>query len=335
MTNSLSPQDHVRLESLWHELGECPDHFDLPGLLGRVIEMVPCDYASANEIDERHGVASSRYLPLDATAKADYHAFERHAHEHPVLRVVRLTGDGGPRRLSDVTSREQWHRLGLYQDFFRTMQVEHQAAFTAGDPAAPTAAAIALNRGAHDFDDRDMGVLTAVRPLFRLLYRLGAEQRRAAAAEIARGHPGHGVAVIGAVGHIESVDEVSARAMVAAFRVAPAAGDLAPAPVFTWLHGGAPTLEIVAEGSSVLVRRGPSLGDRRTVLFEVGRPPAGAPLTAREQQVLALVGEGCSNRAAARHLGVSQRTVEKHLEHAYLKLGVQNRTAAVHAAQGR
>ncbi|HEX8207871.1 MAG TPA: helix-turn-helix transcriptional regulator [Solirubrobacteraceae bacterium] len=53
-----------------------------------------------------------------------------------------------------------------------------------------------------------------------------------------------------------------------------------------------------------------------------------AGLTAREAQVMELVARGGSNRDAAEHLGVSGRTVEKHLERAFRKLGATSRSAA-------
>jgi DNA-binding CsgD family transcriptional regulator len=47
----------------------------------------------------------------------------------------------------------------------------------------------------------------------------------------------------------------------------------------------------------------------------------GEPLTAREEESYRFASEGMSNREIARHLGVSQRTVESHLQRAYRKLG--------------
>jgi DNA-binding CsgD family transcriptional regulator len=47
----------------------------------------------------------------------------------------------------------------------------------------------------------------------------------------------------------------------------------------------------------------------------------GEPLTAREREAYRFATEGRSNREIARHLGVSQRTVETHLQRAYRKLG--------------
>jgi DNA-binding CsgD family transcriptional regulator len=56
---------------------------------------------------------------------------------------------------------------------------------------------------------------------------------------------------------------------------------------------------------------------------------ASAGLTPRERQVLDRVAAGDSNLLIARRLGMRRRTVDKHLQHAYAKLGVGSRTAAV------
>ncbi len=53
------------------------------------------------------------------------------------------------------------------------------------------------------------------------------------------------------------------------------------------------------------------------------------PLTQREMDVLQWVACGKTNRDVAEILGMSPRTVNKHLEHIYEKLGVETRTAAV------
>jgi DNA-binding CsgD family transcriptional regulator len=58
-------------------------------------------------------------------------------------------------------------------------------------------------------------------------------------------------------------------------------------------------------------------------------PPEPTLLTAREREVLRWVGAGKSNVQIATILGTSPRTVQKHLEHVYVKLGVENRLAAV------
>jgi DNA-binding NarL/FixJ family response regulator len=52
-------------------------------------------------------------------------------------------------------------------------------------------------------------------------------------------------------------------------------------------------------------------------------------LTAREREMIDLVATGATNAQIATELGISASTVRKHLEHAYAKLEVSTRTAAV------
>lgn len=55
-------------------------------------------------------------------------------------------------------------------------------------------------------------------------------------------------------------------------------------------------------------------------------------ITAREAEVLLWLAHGKANRDIAEILGLSPRTVDKHLEQVYTKLGVENRTAAAACA---
>jgi DNA-binding NarL/FixJ family response regulator len=65
------------------------------------------------------------------------------------------------------------------------------------------------------------------------------------------------------------------------------------------------------------------------------RAPQEQTLTERELEVLALVARGLTNRAIGRQLALSEATVKTHLLHAFAKLGVADRTAAVTAALER
>jgi two-component system nitrate/nitrite response regulator NarL len=61
------------------------------------------------------------------------------------------------------------------------------------------------------------------------------------------------------------------------------------------------------------------------------RPEPAAPqlLSAREQEILALLATGASAPEIGRHLFLSTGTVKSHLQHVYEKLGVSDRAAAV------
>lgn len=68
-------------------------------------------------------------------------------------------------------------------------------------------------------------------------------------------------------------------------------------------------------------------------LFEPAAPAAEAePLTGREREVLALVGEGLSSKEIAKRLGISDLTVRKHRENLCRKLGARNAAELVACA---
>jgi DNA-binding NarL/FixJ family response regulator len=52
-------------------------------------------------------------------------------------------------------------------------------------------------------------------------------------------------------------------------------------------------------------------------------------MTPRELEVLAAIGEGLTNKAIARQLGISLHTVKFHVESIFRKLGVRTRTGAI------
>lgn len=70
--------------------------------------------------------------------------------------------------------------------------------------------------------------------------------------------------------------------------------------------------------------------DKFTAHGAVGFAPEG--LTEREQAVLRLLCEGCSNKQIAQKLFISVRTVEGRLNNIYSKLGVHSRAEAIVAA---
>jgi DNA-binding NarL/FixJ family response regulator len=63
-------------------------------------------------------------------------------------------------------------------------------------------------------------------------------------------------------------------------------------------------------------------------LLTARQPAALVELTSREREVLDLVRQGLANKAIARRLGISERTVKAHLGSVFQRLGVTDRTQA-------
>lgn len=105
-----------------------------------------------------------------------------------------------------------------------------------------------------------------------------------------------------------------------------------------WLLGAeADEIERAGAGGRVLRARrlgGVGLGETMWLLRlraadeNAGSRLATAALTPRETEVLSWIAKGKTNRDVAEILGMSPRTVNKHLEHVFEKLGVETRAAA-------
>jgi DNA-binding NarL/FixJ family response regulator len=71
------------------------------------------------------------------------------------------------------------------------------------------------------------------------------------------------------------------------------------------------------------------------VAAAVRRPRAADGLTAREREVIRLVGDGMSNKQIASTLGITERTAKFHVRQIMSKLGAENRAQAVALATRR
>jgi DNA-binding NarL/FixJ family response regulator len=85
-----------------------------------------------------------------------------------------------------------------------------------------------------------------------------------------------------------------------------------------------PALRAVAAGLLVRVP-----GGLRPDGFHAAADEAAPVLTPREAEILTLVGQGMSNKAVARELGISVHTVKFHLEALFAKLDATSRAEAV------
>jgi DNA-binding CsgD family transcriptional regulator len=89
---------------------------------------------------------------------------------------------------------------------------------------------------------------------------------------------------------------------------------------------------------------GPDFDARDRRVLELLRPHLDAALqrrvlppvelTPRETEVLRCVRDGLSNAQVARQLGITEATVEKHLEHVYARTGARSRVQALNLCSG-
>jgi hypothetical protein len=76
-----------------------------------------------------------------------------------------LTSDSGDSRLIlDFVTRREFHRLGLYGEFFALLGVEDQITVVFTEPSSAVRAAISIDRDRVSFDEHDRRLMDALRP---------------------------------------------------------------------------------------------------------------------------------------------------------------------------
>jgi DNA-binding CsgD family transcriptional regulator len=145
----------------------------LPGLA----RLVGCDSLSFTVLGAESGQVSITRHPDGISSPGSVAAFASYVHEHPLANYYRETGDARPIMISDFLSRQDFHRLNLYGEYFRSIPVEYQIAF--GLPAAGSEIiGIALNRAGSDFTEDERDLLSVIRvPLMTALERARQRQR--------------------------------------------------------------------------------------------------------------------------------------------------------------
>jgi len=280
--------------------------------------------------------------------------FEEHVFDHPLFVHYHRTRDGQPLRISDFLSRAQYHRLGLYNEFFRHTDTEYQTAFYLPVPP-PQSLGVALSRQHRDFTDRDCGILSILRPHLVQAHENAVAvtglQETVAGTAAALEEVEQGVVVLGSGARVQFMTQRARQWLGAYFKFRPRQGEHLPETLRRWvqeqgahLNGngavGTPRepLVLAREGFRLVVRLVSSAGQTLLLMHEQAIEVSAASLAPlglshREADVLHWVAEGKTNFEIGIILSISPRTVGKHLERIFQKLDVETRTAAVAAAR--
>jgi DNA-binding CsgD family transcriptional regulator len=310
--------------------------------------VVPAEVTAYNEINRQRRRIEVVMHPADADFPGSMQIFTQHMGEHPLFAAYQQ-GQGSAVKISDFLTRSQFRHTGLYNEFFRRMGVGYQMA--KGLPAPPhLVRSVVLFRNQKDFSERDRLVLNLLRSHLNQAYQ-NAEAVTRMQRELELIKQGveqleRGMIILTREGRVQVMSS-RARQWVAEYFGRPSRpADCLPETLRRWLSHQlillAGTTEVLSpreplvverEGKRLVVRLLTDaeenlllLEEQLTALQPASLEPLG--LSRREAEVLAWAVQGRSNYAIGRLLGISGRTVQKHLEHIYAKLGVWNRTEA-------
>jgi DNA-binding CsgD family transcriptional regulator len=311
--------------------------------------IVPCDVAAYAQINTAEWHDTYQVEPRAYPMSRDFvAAYQRHLAQHPFVTYYLGRADDPVLKLSDFLTRRQFHRLGLYQEAYRLADVEHQIGFRLR-MTPPVLAGYALSRRRADFSERERLLLELVRPHVVQAYgNAGALSEHRRQLEVAA----RGVATVDR--ELVLLD-ARLRPMVWTdrgrawldewFGPVGRGRNRLPEALVRWLRsrdvptprGETPAvrapLVLDRDGRRLAVRAVSDPGSS-ALLLHIHRTAvtpadlASLGLTRRECEVLALVAEGKTNPEIAAILAMRPRTVAKHAERIYRKLGVETRGAA-------
>ena len=271
--------------------------------------------------------------------------YGRHAAED-VTRLAHLAPRHvGAVRLSELLPARELRRSGIYNEVLRPNRIRHVMTTCLVENPRVTGVLkmIRLDAG-RDFSDRERDALALAAPHVRLAYA-NAETLADLARQARRFHlvcDRLGVAALvsdsgGRLLYASAEAQALCQRYFEAARRGPAARTLLPAPLAALLAPfRAQAVFPGRAGRRLLVRvaRLDAEGEALLLLDETDAP-AGPALSPREREVLHWVGEGKTNHEIGVIVGISSRTVQTHLEHVFVKLGVVTRAQAVAEALRR
>jgi DNA-binding CsgD family transcriptional regulator len=353
----LAQQDFKTLSACILNLSTCLNPHILPThILSALKLVIPSEYSSYNEYkpDLLSSVSRPALEPADVHFPGSDQIFAAFFHEHPIAHHYRKTQDGQALKISDFLQRRQFRNLALYTEFYRRLGSEHQMSITFTAPSK-NHIAIALNRNKRDFSERDRLRLNFLRHHLYQAYRNAQAfiHIQQSLVQLQKGLEmlRCGIVLLQENGRVQMWTE-SAEQLVKEY-CEPSSRQTHDLPdeIEQWvkeqqiraMHENAllaprPLLLLERQGKRLVVlfvvdHAGHSqllLREERTTLSP--QPLEVLGVTKREAEVLLWVTQGKTNQDIAEILAMKPRTVHKHLEHIYNKLGVENRTAAASRA---
>jgi len=301
--------------------------------------LVPSDWLSYNEVDllNPHNTIAVLKPESDLFFQRLFPRFKELAHQHPLIVRQMESVDFPVHKISDFLTGKAYHKLELYREVYQPMGVEYQMAATIRiSPNQITA--FALSRHAPDYTERDRTVLELLRPhlvvAFNNLDLLQSQRALLDGTELAMKELSSATLMVDAQGLI-LYHTGPGRQWIGAG----SPGRL-PAPIAHWLNalctnGNREVLRWNSGGGDILIRAVPTSSPERHLLVlskrnnssRNGAAAGVAGLSRREQEVARWIREGKTNGQIAVIMGISPRTVQKHIENIFEKLGVDSRVA--------
>lgn len=320
-------------------------------IVAAIPTVISTDVSSYNEVNSKRNFAAYYAWPLDHPSIPNAHEiFGRYASQHPMIAYVERTKDMITSKFSDFLSQREFRTTDLYNEFYRPLRLPYTMG-TSIAVARNSVVAIALNRATRDFAGHDLAILNLLRPhLIQAFHNMAAVtrmQEQLSASQDSLESRRQGLVSVTQNGHIR-FSTPTAEQFLARYDGDPKRNKgCLPPLIYRWLQH-----ESICQNSEAIMHspghplriNGPHgvltirwLRQYQQTLLLLEEIPFYHPrdtfqqsgLSPRESEILTWVVKGKTNPEIGLILGISRRTVHKHLERIYSKLGVENRHAAI------
>lgn len=332
---------------------------ELQTLSARIVETVrlavPHDMICLDVFDNSNRI-QSQMLQYPYVFTPELHNLTaQYVEQHPLFVEGVLKRNAAPKRIKDFAARTDYYDSIFYNEIYRPLSIDDQIG-VGMNVTEDVYISCCFNRSKKDFSEEECQITSLIESHLTLAIRntwalekarSGAERLQSAVENISTG-----MIVLDADGGVEFINEAALSLLQKYFSgavgVAAVGKFKLPEVVEAWrkIHANAnfngsefrlPPAPLVVANQHGRLRITLSFNGglrQQTLLFE--EQLALAPenltlldLTRREAEILYRVAHGKTDAEIAALHGISLRTVQNHLQHIYIKLGVENRTAAV------
>ena len=345
--------DHQKLKSLSEAIlelyrpmptAELPRHF-----LSILKGMIASEQIAFNDFNPQSGeIAITWGMEVPSTLIKLLPVFEQHVLENPLVpKLFRRDPVLPASRISDAVPMQEYRKTTIYNEFYRKIGADFQLACGLSTRKSPYLA-LAMNREGQDFSDEDVFILDVLRAHMQqaldISNVLEAATQTISSLKAAIQREGKGIVCFDGEYRILFATCMAEECAEALFHCRPQPGHLLPRALrdcveklrqpelLSNLKPRSPLVFSREDGSSVCLKLAHDpercnhslIFERENYLSEPRQlKPLG--LSLRETDVAYWVLHNKTNWEIGQILHISSRTVEKHVERIFIKLGVNNR----------
>lgn len=324
--------------------------------LTTVSNLIPCDlvafdnFSSENLIPEQWHNNHESLTPRITEVCAQ--VFEKHPFDSPLVREQIHNRNPGVLKLSDFGNYSEFANSVFFNEVLRPIDVEHQMGVVLS-VGPEILVACSVNRKGRDFSERERGLMTLAAPHLTNAIRnaIGKEKMRENEERLESflESSARGVIVLATDGRIARATDLARRLLGKYFAGEKLCAGMVPEKLWLWAGEQVPAARSYSLTARSANETGFELRVSKTFNADTGETSLlleekrsftpfdlqSLGLTRRQSEVLFWVSKGKTDDAIADLIGAGRRTVEKHLENIYQKLGVETRTSAAMAAVER